>query len=789
MAEEIKKIISVDVTGAVSSLSEMKEETESAGYSFKSLGDAKKYIDKLKASLIDLDKDSDEYANTLIEINKVQTKLNEVMKASGDTAKSAEGSYNALSKQMSELKKAWKETSDEAERESIGKQIVVINDKLKSFDASIGNYQRNVGNYESAFTKGIGEITNKITSLSNPLAIAKSGVMALGNAFKALIANPIGAVITAIVLAIQALKKGFDKSEEATNKLKKAFSALEPITNLISRAFTGFANIIGTIAEKAIPALVSGIQTASAWLMELLNKVGVVSDETLNNFKASIESQKEAVKTTQELTEREIELTKRKRDLQVEQAKMELEVSELRAKAADKEKYSATERQKYLESAIAIERKMNQDQLSIAQEEYDIALKRSQLTDNDAATNERLAELQANLYRVKKDYYDKERKLIANLNEAKKSQTTTVKTENKKQVDEEAKKLAELERIREEELSKINDIQERSRQSLLDDSERELEILTKKYEDEKSLLEKYGEDTINLTQEYNNKVAEIKAGDVESKLTGVDEEAELQKYLAEIEIQNEWDKRERILEIERQKLEDKKLIYEELLAMDNLDVETKQEYANKLAEINASIAENANQTKEVQLQKTQEIIDQYTQLASSIGNLMEGIAAFWQNDIKQRQKNGKLSEEEAKKEFERTKKVQIAGAIVTGLAGIAAVLASPSLMSMGIPGIILAATQAASIAISTATQIAKIKSTSYDSGGSGGSSVSASSTPTQTATQYTPNYSTNITGASETTNLANAVRSGSSDTRVYVLESDISDAGKKVQVRESEATF
>ena len=105
MADEIKKVIEVDVSGALDSLDDLREDVVSAGYSFKSLGDAKKYIDTLKASLIDLDETSDEYVERVEEIDKVQDKLNKAMKATGSSLKAAEGSYNALSKQMSELKK------------------------------------------------------------------------------------------------------------------------------------------------------------------------------------------------------------------------------------------------------------------------------------------------------------------------------------------------------------------------------------------------------------------------------------------------------------------------------------------------------------------------------------------------------------------------------------------------------------------------------------------------------------------------------------------------------------
>ena len=257
MADEIKKVIEVDVSGALDSIDDLRDEVVSAGYSFKSLGDAKKYIARLRASLIDLDERSEDYAERVDEIDKVQDKLNKAMKATGDKTKDAEGSYNALSKQMSELKKAFKATNDEAEREVLAEQIVKINDQLKEMDASIGNYQRNVGNYEAAFTKGLSGIADKLQALGNPLAIAKNGVNALGKAMKALIANPIGAIIMAIVVAVKALKKGFEQSETASNSLKRAFSALQPIMNGINKVFTGFANLVGSIAEKAIPALVN----------------------------------------------------------------------------------------------------------------------------------------------------------------------------------------------------------------------------------------------------------------------------------------------------------------------------------------------------------------------------------------------------------------------------------------------------------------------------------------------------------------------------------------------------
>lgn len=846
MADEIKKVIEVDVSGAVDSIDDLRDEVVSAGYSFKSLGDAKKYIDRLRASLIDLDETSAEYAERVDEIDKVQDKLNKAMKATGDRTKDAEGSYNALSKQMSELKKAFKATNDEAEREVLAKQIVGINDQLKEMDASIGNYQRNVGNYEAAFTDGLLNIAAKVKALSDPMALATKGVNALGKAMKALIANPIGAIIMAIVVAVKALKKGFEGSETATNSLKRAFSALQPIMNGINKIFTGFANIVGSIAEKAIPALVNGLQKASDWMMSLLNKLGIVSDEKLESFRKSIEAQKEAVKTTQDLTNREIALTERKRKFMEDEARLEMEVSELRSKATNKDKYTAKERQKFLNDAIAKEREINKEKLAIAQEEYDIMKKRSELTDNDAATNDALAAASANLYNTKREYYEKERELVSQLQAA----GQELSAAEKKRLEDAKKNAEKAEEIKKEELKKAEEIKKRAELSLLPNKDRELKILEDKYKEEKALLEKYEQDTtkltaeyeakkqeimglpeakeineraiqslmngtdrqldvlkkryeeekklleangintVNLTKEYERQVAEAKAGAGEGKINEINDNSSLERDIADKTIQNEFEKNKKLLQIDRERLEGTKAIYEELYNLDGLSEEQKQEYANKLKEIDADLAENSKQMTDLKKEEAMSLLNTYGQVAQGIGDLMSTISDIWQDSIKERVKNGKITEEEGKKEFEKSKKLQIATAIINGLAGVATAVSTA--MSLGpIAGPIMAAVNSAMVIATTAAQISKIKSTTFDSGGgsSMGGEVSAQAAPTSAAMEYKPQYSTNITGDSEAVNLANAVNEGQKDQRVYVVESDINEAGKRVEVRESESTF
>ena len=338
-------------------------------------------------------------------------------------------------------------------------------------------------------------------------------------------------------------------------------------------------------------------------------------------------------------------------------------------------------------------------------------------------------------------------------------------------------------------LDKAKEIDERATQSLMDNTEKQLAILKKKYEEEKKLLEANGIDTVNLTKEYERKVAEVKAGEGEDKIKDINDDSSLERDIADKTIQNEFEKKKKLLEIDKERLEESKTIYEELFNLDNLSEEKKQEYADKLKEIYAALAENHKQMTETEEEESMELLNTYALVAQGIGELMGSVSDIWQESIEKRIKNGKITEEQAKKEFESSKKLQIATAIINGLAGVATAVSTA--MSLGpIAGPIAAAVNSAAVITTTAAQIAKIKSTTFDGGGSSiGEETSVQAAPTPEVMEYKPQYSTNITGESETVNLANAVNEGQKDQRVYLVESDIQEMGKRVEIREAEANF
>lgn len=115
-----------------------------------SLADYRKQIKQLKDELFSLQRGSEDYNKTLEKLRSTQNSYNTILKDIKSPAQAAEGSYNALVQQMAKLRETWKSTSDVVQRASIGKEMNDLNNQLKALDESIGNHQRNVGDYEIA---------------------------------------------------------------------------------------------------------------------------------------------------------------------------------------------------------------------------------------------------------------------------------------------------------------------------------------------------------------------------------------------------------------------------------------------------------------------------------------------------------------------------------------------------------------------------------------------------------------------------------------------------------------
>lgn len=292
----------------------------------------------------------------------------------------------------------------------------------------------------------------------------------------------------------------------------------------------------------------------------------------------------------------------------------------------------------------------------------------------------------------------------------------------------------EYKKILTEKLTSLRDFITNEEQAIIDANNKKLEEERKRAEEELKIAEQREKDKQKLIESLDG-----------YGLTGVE------KYQKE--------------------LDDLKLKYDEeynLLA-GNLEAQTllQQKYADAVAAVHQKVAEDSNAALEEQYVRVQDSIGRANQLASFATSMLDSFAD--------------AQDKTTKEGFEKSKKMQVASATIQMLQGIATAISGAFTTKTGPWDIILAAAQAASIAVAGGIQINKIKQQKFDGGST---SISAPTVNMPTAADIA-NSSINtreIISNSE-------AESSLSATKVYVTESDIASTTKKVQTVESENTL
>lgn len=199
---------------------------------------------------------------------------------------------------------------------------------------------------------------------------------------------------------------------------------------------------------------------------------------------------------------------------------------------------------------------------------------------------------------------------------------------------------------------------------------------------------------------------------------------------------------------------------------------------------NARIKKNKEEMK-TSLQRLKQNMKIAQQLSRSVANVMGTVSDIMQANIEEKVKRGEISEEEAEKEFENVKKLQIAEAIINTLTGALQAQMSVWAPDSGIHSVWAKIAMSAALGIQTLAtgyaQVQKIRNTTFGGGGSG------SAQPTIITGAATPL----LNEAQDLNELDAMYVTGRQpqDTRVYVLESDITNAQNNQKVRVTESTF
>lgn len=428
-----------------------------------------------------------------------------------------EGSLKQLRAQLSNLTAEYDSLS-EAERnaakgQELKNSINNITDSLKGAEEETQRFYRSVGSYEDAIKNAVSsnvpfigqlmQMQEGAGGLKGAFNAGTVAVKAFSKQLLVLLANPIVAILSAIALAVMAVAKAINSSEEASNRWSVIIAPLK-------RALDGLLSVIQFVAGAILSVVEAGIKLDN-WISSQLEKLPFVG----KLYKQLNDSNKEAI----DLAKEKIAIDQQARKDEIKNAKDALEVSKLRTMAKDKENYSDKERLEFVRKANKLEQEQADRNVALAERKLRALQIESQWAQNNKKVNDELAKLEAEVYKARKEQFDKTRELL--------EQENTIKAEiaaKDKAAAEEAQKQAEeytrivkerkdkeTEAIRQAEdamLALVKDGADKQRQQINLSYSREIEDLKKKLKEEQNLTAK-ARDAILATIKAKEKEREI----------------------------------------------------------------------------------------------------------------------------------------------------------------------------------------------------------------------------------------------------------------------------------------
>ena len=506
-----------------------------------------------------------------------------------------------LSAQLAQLKAEYRGLSKEQRESAQGKEMLQsiqqLDQTLKEADYSLGDFGRNVGNYQSALAGLPAPVTKLITLFQGGF---KNGLQAAGQAVKAfgktLLTTPIGwmaAAAAALIAVFKQLQAAFQRNDDAGTKLSAAFARLQPVVTAVRKAFEGLANVVASV--------VGGVTKAASAVIGLL-----------------VPSFREASKAAEENVLRQDELEESRRQFATNEAEREKQIAELNKKARGDASLTAKEREDIYKQIDSIERQSLEDKKRIAKEEYEILVQRAKDTnDTSDKMKDAIVEARNAMLRAETEYLQGTTKIAQRQKQAAEEQEREEKARQEaaaqrwreaQQRRKEAadKELEEMRKLEDMQVAIIADAREKAEAETVLYYQRQIADLEKRLKEEKDL-------TINaraainaqitlLQREQAQKLQEISDNSTKEAIAreNAAQEAIVDAQIAAIEdatekaVEAEKVRADREIAALRERLQEEKDLTLSETAAINAQIEQKErESAEKVAQIRKDAAEKA----------------------------------------------------------------------------------------------------------------------------------------------------------------------------------------------------
>lgn len=244
-----------------------------------------------KTQIKELSKDYDKNAEEITKLNVENKKLTQEQRNLAKSAGAVAGSYDALSAEMSELKRQQKQVNVQTKEgqqkfASYGKQINGINTKLKKLDATNGVHTRNVGNYQMALQNAtsqmnimgvnVGQLSHQFTVAGQAMRATTGIIGGTSKSLRILRISLISTGVGAIVVALGSLIAYLTSTQEGLDKLN---SVLRPV----SAVFQRLLGVLQELGGKTFKKLSDAIKDPQQAFKDLGQ---VIIDNVLNRFKS-----------------------------------------------------------------------------------------------------------------------------------------------------------------------------------------------------------------------------------------------------------------------------------------------------------------------------------------------------------------------------------------------------------------------------------------------------------------------------------------------------------------------
>lgn len=191
--------------------------------------------------------------------------------------------------------------------------------KLQAAEEDLAKSQKQLDEINNKNAGSFSKIKEGISSLPGATGAAGKGVEGLNTQFKALLANPIGLVITAIVLALTLLYKAFTNTFEGAQKVEQVFAGVKAAAQALfdnighlASALVKFFTFDFSGAVDEIKGVVDAASNAYSAMAKLTKQAQDLHKEQLANDLDQAERQKKLAILREQAEDDSVPIAKRK---------------------------------------------------------------------------------------------------------------------------------------------------------------------------------------------------------------------------------------------------------------------------------------------------------------------------------------------------------------------------------------------------------------------------------------------------------------------------------------------